>query len=128
MFLLVLRFVGVVVSLSLCCLLLKIWLLFHDPKKPLLGLRKFLVNWTIYFSIRLLGICFLTWYRQKWLTHKDVDYSEYLGTNEPQPVGASLGAQMKEFYSLATEISSATIRQKTGSGFVTMGSQLLLEG
>jgi len=99
MFLLVIRFFGVCISLSICCLLLKIWLLFHDYKKPLIGLRKFLVNWTIYFSIRLLGICFLTWYRQKWLTHDDVDYSEYLGNNEPQQVGASIGAQMKEFYS-----------------------------
>jgi len=38
---------------------------------------------------------FFTWNRINYLTHEDVDYTEYLGTNDQVPLGASIGRRRK---------------------------------
>jgi ABC-type dipeptide/oligopeptide/nickel transport system permease subunit len=100
MFLLIPRFLFIVVMVATLCILVKLVLLCHNNKKPLAGVRKFLVNLLFNIFMRLVAIFgFFTWHRHVRLTRDEVDYSPYLGTNEEIPIGDSLGNLMKEFYS-----------------------------
>lgn len=93
MFLLIPKFIMAVIILIICCILLRLILLFQDLSRPIRGCRRFLVKWTCTLTIRALGLfSFFTWNRYKYLSHDDVDYTEYLGTNEEQDIHASIGA------------------------------------
>ena len=65
-----------------------------------------------------------TWHTYQYIGDNEVDYSEYLGHNELQPVASSLGGLMKEFYSRPQEHSSRLIREQSGLNFISMNSQL----
>lgn len=73
--------------------------------------------------VRLIGVLvFSTWHTYRYLSEREVDYSEYLGSNELQSVKSSIGGLMKEFYSRNYEHSSRLIRQKSGANFISIGS------
>jgi len=119
------RFLLLLIILGICVLLMNIFLVCHDPNKPLTGCRKFLVNSTYYLAGRLIGVfSFFTWHTYQYIGDNKVDYSEYLGHNELQPVASSLGGLMKEFYSRPQEHSSRLIREQSGLNFISMNSQL----
>lgn len=100
MILMVPRFLLVIVLLMFLVFFLKIFLICHDTNKPLMGCRKFLVNAAFYIFARLIGVfSFFTWHSYKYMGENEVDYTEYLGNNELQPVSSSLGGLMKDFYS-----------------------------
>lgn len=83
MFLLVPKAILCVLLMLLTVLLVKIFMMCHDPRKPLKGCRKYLINGLYYITARLIGVfVFFTWNTYKYLSETDVDYSEYLGTNE----------------------------------------------
>lgn len=91
--------------------LMNILLLCYDRSKPLQGCRKGLVNLVNYFFGRCFGVfCLFTWHTYYYMREDEVDYSEYLGTNEIMPTDSSLGGMMKEFYSRPYEHSSSQIR------------------
>jgi hypothetical protein len=83
MFLMIPRFIALIVVFFTFTLLTKIWLLCHDKQKPITGCRKFLINITDSIMCRLLGLVFFTWQRNVYLSHDVIDYTDYLGTNEP---------------------------------------------
>jgi hypothetical protein len=122
-FLMVPRFLVLIVVLMFAVFFVKIFLICHDTNKPLMGCRKFLVNATFYIAARLIGVfSFFTWHSYRYIGENEVDYSEYLGHNELQPVASSLGGLMKDFYSRPQEHSSRLIREQSGLNFVSMGS------
>ena len=128
MFLLFPRMILFLLISIISYLLVKILMVCHDPQKPIKGCRKFLINGLYYIVARLIAVfVFFTWSTYKYLDEKECDYSEYLGTNEIQPVDSSLGRLMKDFYSRTNEHSSRLIREQSGLNFVSMGSQLLDE-
>jgi hypothetical protein len=93
MFLLVPKAIFTVLMMLLNVLIVKIFMTCHDPRKPLKGCRKFLINGTYYLTARLISVfSFFTWSTYRYMSETEVDYSEYLGTNEPQPIEASLGS------------------------------------
>ena len=86
MFLLIPRFIFIIVLLILLWLFVKIFLCGHDKSKPLKGCRKYIINFTYKISSRLVGLFgYFTWYSYRYLSEAEVDYSEYLGTNEILP-------------------------------------------
>lgn len=92
-FLLIPRVIWVILMFMLNVLLCRIFTLGHDHTKPYKGVRKFLVNMGYYLTARSIGVlCYTTWNTYKYLNPEECDYSEYLGTKEPQEIGQSLGA------------------------------------
>ena len=82
MFLMVPRFLLLLVILGLAVFFVKIFLICHDSNKPLIGCRKFLVNSTFSIAGRLLGVfSFFTWHTYQYIDENEVNYSEYLGHN-----------------------------------------------
>lgn len=83
-----------------------IWclMLCSDHRKPKSCLRKYLIN-----LVHSLGWRFISFFSLgAWIQHKyiDCDYSEYLGTSEHQPNGASIGRKNKRKYYSVEEYSS----------------------
>jgi 1-acyl-sn-glycerol-3-phosphate acyltransferase len=96
MVLLVPRLVLCILLFSLNVLLLKILLIGQDRSKPVLGCRKKMVNATMYVIWRLMSTFVLfTWHKVHYFTHEEVNYAEYLGTDKPIPLGASIGRRRK---------------------------------
>jgi hypothetical protein len=61
----------------------KLLTLCTDPNKPLSRFRKGLVRCTLYVLFRIITLfAFFTWHTYRYLDESEVDYSEYLGTNE----------------------------------------------
>ena len=82
-FLLIPRIICLVVFPLLAFLIIKLLLVCHDHRKPLQGLRKFLVRGAYKFFVRLIGVFVtFTWHTYHYLSERDVDYSEYLGSNQ----------------------------------------------
>ena len=100
MFLLVPRFILLILLFVIEVFFIKIFMIWHKDGEALSGCRKCLVNATLQFFTRLQGVfAFGAWHSYKYLREDEVDYSEYLGTNELMPVESSIGGVMKEFYS-----------------------------
>jgi hypothetical protein len=111
MVLLIPRIILLIAFSLVCFILLKIFLICHDHRRPYFGIRKFLINGAYYICCRFIGVfVFSTWHTYRYLSEREVDYSEYLGSNELQSVASSIGGLMKEFYSRNYEHSSFLIR------------------
>mmetsp|Transcript_25563 Transcript_25563/g.31925 ORF Transcript_25563/g.31925 Transcript_25563/m.31925 type:complete len:124 (-) Transcript_25563:674-1045(-) len=80
------RFLFILSTLTLCSLLLKIWLIGHNKGKPVRGLRRLLCVGTLKVSVKLMGL--LGWWTNfsyDRLTLEQVNhYEEYLGPREEQ--------------------------------------------
>ena len=100
MFLLVPRFLLLIVLFVLEVFFIKLFMLCHKDGEALSSFRKCLVKSTLQFFTRLQAVfSFWSWHSYKYLREDEVDYSEYLGTTELMPVESSIGGVMKEFYS-----------------------------
>ena len=122
------RFILAAVIFLTWILTIKVLLLCRNTRVPLQGCRKFLINVVNYFFLRLFGVfAFFTWHTYYKMREDEVDYSEYLGTTEFLPTDSSIGGMMKDFYSRPYEHSSSQIRSRSGSDFISQGSELLDE-
>ena len=101
------RFILLLIFMFTAACIDKLLLICHDPTRPMSRFRKCLIRCNNYFWWRCIGFfCCFTWHTYRYLTHDDVNYSEYLGTNEPQMNCQSIGKTMKEFYSIVRDESA----------------------
>lgn len=87
--------IGFFDSLLVCC---------YNTRKPKSCFRRSLIVCVNYLLWRLISVFSLGC----WCTYKyvEADYSEYLGTSEHQPVGASIGRHQKHKYYRVQEYST----------------------
>ena len=126
MFLLLPRFLFIVLMVLVNYLLLKLALIGRKKNTPLAGCRKVTINIVNYVCWRLIGVVtFFTWHTYRYLREDEISYEEYLGEREIKPVHESLGSIMKDFYARPEEHSSRFIRQQSGKDFVSRASEMV---
>ena len=124
MLLLVPRMLTVPIFFAVNVFAVKILMCGHREGTPLGGCRKALIRFVYNVCWRIVAIFgMFTWHTYVYLNDEDVDYSEYLGTNERMSIENSIGSQMKKFYSQSHEINSKELRAKLGSNFVNYDIQ-----